>query len=146
MPDTVDAFVYDFGAIQDAYRLWRARGFMPNTREFNALRVVSQEDCHTFVNDLLALESVTTMKTMTPLIDDRIKLLVAKRQYDTARNLAKQYPDDPTAQQYLRDIDTLETPLERGAKSGMKYLAYAALIILVLMVLIAIFTILYLNR
>jgi hypothetical protein len=86
------------------------------------------------------------MKTMTPLIDDRIKLLVAKRQYDAARKLANQYPDDPVAKQYLQDIDTLETPVERGAKSAVKYLAWAALALMIIMIGLAIFTILYLNR
>jgi hypothetical protein len=86
------------------------------------------------------------MKTMTPLIDDRIKLLVAKRKYDEARKLAKGYPDDPVAKQYLKDIDTLETPVERGAKSAVKYLAWAALALMVIMIVIAIFTILTLNR
>lgn len=86
------------------------------------------------------------MKTMTHLIDNRIQQLVVRHQYDSARKLAAQYPDDPKAQQYLRDIDTLETPTERGAKSAIKYAAYAALILLAVMILIVIFTVVYLNR
>jgi nitrate/nitrite-specific signal transduction histidine kinase len=142
----VEAFEYNPVLLKDAYRLWSSRGYLPSKGEFNALRVMSQEDRHTFINDLLAFESVVNVMKMTPLIDDRIRLLVAKRQYDAARKLAKQYPGDAIAQQYLRDIDTLETPLERGAKSGMKYLAYAALIVLVIAVAIVVFTIIYLNR
>lgn len=86
------------------------------------------------------------MKRISPLVDDRIKLLVAKRQYAAARKLAGQYPDDPIAQQYLRDIDTLETPIERGTKAAVKYLAWAGLALMLLMVGLAVFTILYLNR
>ena len=100
---------------------------------------------HTFINDLVEFESMVSTMKMTPLIDDRIKLLVAKRQYDEARKLAKQYPDDPTAQQYLRDIDTLETPLDRGAKSTMKYLAYAGIVLLFFMIGLVIFVVLYLR-
>lgn len=86
------------------------------------------------------------MKTMTPLIDNRIQQLVARHQYDSARKLAREYPDDPKAQQYLKDIDMLETPVERGAKSAVKYAAYAALVLLAVMILIVIFIPIYLNR
>jgi hypothetical protein len=102
---------------------------------------------HTFINDLVVESVVTRMNTkkMSSLIDDRVKQLVSRRQYDTARKLAQQYPDDPTAQQYLRDIEALETPLERGVKVGMKWAAYAAGVVLVIMIVLVIGVILSLR-
>lgn len=140
-------FDYDHDVIKDSYRLWRASDYMPNRRQRDTFIVMQADERHTFINDLVAFESMEKiMKLMSPLIQDRIKQLVAKHLYDAARKLAKQYPDDPAAQQYLRDIDTLETPVERGAKSAMKYAAYAALIFLAIMILITVFTIVWLNR
>jgi hypothetical protein len=142
-----ESFSYKPTLIRDAQRLWDKSGYIPSKNQMDALIAMPEDERHTFINDLVAFESVvTTMKTMTPLIDDRIKLLVSKRQYDAARKLAKSYPDDPKAQQYLQDIDTLETPVERGAKSAVKYIAWAALALMVIMIGLAIFTILYLNR
>jgi hypothetical protein len=142
-----EPFSYKPTLIRDVQRLWDKSGHFPNKSQMDALIAMPEDERHTFINDLVAFESVVkTMKTITPLIDDRIKLLVAKRKYDEARKLANQYPDDPTAKQYLKDIDTLETPVERGAKSAVKYLAWAALALMVIMIGIAIFTILYLNR
>jgi hypothetical protein len=139
-------FEYDPQFLRDAYRLWKARGRVPTSKEIERLVAMPSDERHTFVNDLVDFESVVRyMKTMTPLIDDRIKLLVAKRQYDTARKLASQYPDDPVAQQYLRDIDILETPVERGAKSVMKFAAIIAVLILIIMIGIVIFTVISLR-
>lgn len=145
MPDTVEVFEYDPSLLNEGYRLWQSTGSIPNKDQMNVLRVMSTEERHTFVNDLLALESVVSAMKMTTLIEDRIKLLVSKRQYDDARKLAKKYPDDSTAQQYLRDIDTLETPIDRGAKTAMKYLAYAGIIVLIIMIGIVVFTVLSLR-
>jgi regulator of protease activity HflC (stomatin/prohibitin superfamily) len=83
------------------------------------------------------------MKTMSSLVESQIQDLAKRRQWNAVRRLASQYPDDPKAQQFLRDIDLLSAPTkaEKNAVSMVKYLAYAALVLLVVMIGIVAFTV-----
>lgn len=82
----VEAFEYNPALITDMWILWRKTGYLP-IKEFDALIVMSEEQRHTFLNDLVSFESVVHMaySRMTPLQKDKFQRLIATRQYDAAR-------------------------------------------------------------